>query len=64
MASNKGRVPRKLKKKFKKVWEASIGKKLLIQKNSIAKEDWPCSNGNPNWGCIAYPKKQKERLSN
>jgi hypothetical protein len=47
------RIPRKLKKKYKKIWEARQGCKLLISKESIEKD-------NGFWGCFIYPKSEKK----
>ena len=48
------RVPRKIKKKYKKIWTKCLGFKLKIQKSSIEKGDGYCDEKNV-WGCIIYP---------
>jgi hypothetical protein len=45
------RIPRKLKKKFKLIWEKQYGVKHIIIKKSIEKKLW----GNATkkvWGCM------------
>lgn len=44
------RIPRKIKKAFKKDWHEQTGVKLLIVKSSIEKKIWECSDGRVVWG--------------
>lgn len=46
------RIPRKKKKKYKKIWSARRGREIIIQKKSI-------SNDCGFWGCIVYFKGDK-----
>jgi hypothetical protein len=52
----KKRVPRKLKKQFKKLWKNIYYKKVFIKKSSIDYQIWPVSNGKKVWGCETYFK--------
>ena len=42
------RIPRKKKKKYKKLWKRRLKYKFYIHKASIEKSDGV-------WGCIIYP---------
>ena len=50
------RVPRKLKKKFKKIWSKRLGEEILIVKKSIKKDFWGWSIVRV-WGCEIKTKK-------
>lgn len=52
----KARVSRKLKKKFKRLWQNIYYKKVFIKKSSIEHKVWPVSNGKKVWGCETYFK--------
>lgn len=64
------RIPRKLKKKYKKLWENSRAEKLIIRRESISKGYSSCTRldigerpEDPRfykkvWGCEVYPKNQ------
>lgn len=45
------RVPRKLKKKYKKLWAGQTGKNLKIVKGSLKKDYWGDSSERV-WGCV------------
>jgi len=45
------RIPRKIKKKYKKIWSKRMGYRFKIQKLSIEKDKV--------WGCITYPYNEK-----
>ena len=56
------RIPRKMKKKYKKLWEERSGRRLLIRKESISKEYQSSGRlafGEESyskvWGCEVYP---------
>lgn len=53
----KYRIPRKLKKQYKKLWE-QINKKLYVIKKTISFDVWPNSGGRKVWGCITRPKNE------
>ena len=44
------RIPRKKKKFYKKLWEARLGYKFIVDKSSIEKDTI--------WGCLIYPYKK------
>lgn len=46
------RVPRKLKKKYKKLWYNKDGIKRYIVKSSIQLKRWEVSNDKIVWGCV------------
>jgi len=56
------RIPRKLKKQFKKLWillPPYIGKKpkdIVIIKSSVAYDVWPKSPIKEVWGCMTRPR--------
>lgn len=56
-----GRIPRKQKKQYKKLWEEKHQRKIRIVKRSIAYKDW----GDfvlPRWGCtIIFLKQLKSK---
>jgi len=53
------RVPRKLKKEYKKIWEERNGCKVFIVKSSIAKTtSWP-NTFDTVWGCEVRFKTKK-----
>lgn len=53
------RIPRKIKKKFKKLWLKEYGISVFIIKSSIACCEWNCSKGKTVYGCITRPKNFK-----
>lgn len=53
------RIPRKIKKKFKKLWKLRYGIDFFIIKKSIDYSEWNCSEGKTTYGCITRPKKFK-----
>ena len=52
----KNRIPRKLKKQFKKQWQNYYRFTVYIRKGSIEHKVWPVSNGKKVWGCETYFK--------
>lgn len=51
------RIPRKLKKKYKKLWHNKFGVKLYVIKNSIEYTPmWKTINGKGIWGCMTRLK--------
>lgn len=53
------RVPRKLKKKYKKLWCNRQGVKRYVVKSSIEFMGWEASNCEPVWGCWTRLKHDK-----
>jgi hypothetical protein len=53
------RIPRKIKKKFKKLWLKEYGISVFIIKKSIDYSEWNCSEGKTVYGCITRPKNIK-----
>lgn len=53
------RVPRKLKKKYKKLWYIRQGVKRYVVKSSIEFKGWEASNNERVWGCITRLKHDK-----
>ena len=47
------RIPRKLKKRYKKLWEKRSGRKYHIIKNSIEYAEHEYSNGKKVWACVS-----------
>lgn len=50
------RIPRKLKKKYKKFWEQINGEELYIIKKTIAFDSWPSCTDRKVWGCETRPR--------
>lgn len=50
------RIPRKLKKQYKKLWEQINGEKLYIIKKTIAFDSWPSCTDRKVWGCMTRPR--------
>lgn len=50
------RIPRKLKKKYKKLWGQIYREKTFIIKKTIAYDFWPSCTDRKVWGCMTRPR--------
>lgn len=53
----KKRVPRKLKKRYKKLWSERLGYEVKIKARSVRFGPWQDTEKKV-WGCEVYPAKQ------
>jgi len=54
----RGRIPRKIKKRYKKIWEKRLGYRVLIIRDSVAKSRHWGGTVMPIWGCAHRPRNQ------